>query len=121
MSIFISYKNKSSKAKTSNFIFFVDEKFSLTGLKKHFTDNENGFINDVIKSQNLSKKIISFDINSKKKIFLISVKSIINLSQVENLGAEFFNYLKDIKQKEFIIDSDVNASKLKDFVGYLTI
>ena len=69
MSILISYKNNISKAKISNLIFFVDEKFSLTGLKKYFTDTENRFINDVLKSHNLSKKIISFDISSKKKNF----------------------------------------------------
>ena len=118
MSILINYKNNILKAKISNLIFFVDEKFSLTGLKKYFTDTENRFINDVLKSHNLSKKIISFDISSKKKIFLISVKSTINPSQVENLGAKFFNYSKDIKQKEFVINSDIKAAKLKDFVGH---
>ena len=33
----------------------------------------------LLKSQNLSKKILSFDLSSKKKIFLISVKKNIKL------------------------------------------
>ena len=86
------YKNSPSKIMQGNLIFFVDEKFSLSGLKKHFTNLENQFIIDVLKSQNLSKKIISFDLSAKKRIFLISVKKNIKNSQIENLGAEFFNY-----------------------------
>ena len=37
MNVNISYKNNSSKIKPGNLIFFVDEKFSLSGLKKYFT------------------------------------------------------------------------------------
>ena len=66
----------------------------------------------------MSKTILSIDLSSKKKIFLISVKKNISSSQVENLGAEFFNYLKDLKTKEFHIISDVMPIKLKNFIGY---
>ena len=76
MSVKISYKNNSSKIKPSNLVFFVDEKFRISDLKIYFTKLENKFIVDVLKSQNLSKKIISFDLSSKKRIFLISVKKI---------------------------------------------
>ena len=77
MSIVINYKNNSSKSKLGNLIFFVDEKYSLSGLKMYFTNSENKFIDDVLKSQNLKKKIISFDLSSKKRIFLVSVKKIL--------------------------------------------
>ena len=118
MSIKISYKNNLSKIKLGNLVYFVDEKYSLSELKKHFTKSENKFINDILKSQNLSKKIISFDLSSNKSIFLISVKKNIDYSQIENLGAKFFSYLKDIKKKEFQINSDVIPIKLKNFIGY---
>ncbi len=118
MSIKISYKNSISKIKSSNLIFFVDEKYSLFNLKKYFTKSENKFIAGVLKSQNLSNKIISFDLSSNKKIFLISLKKNINSVQVENLGAEFFTYLKNFKQLEYLVFSDVIPIKLKNFVGY---
>ena len=118
MSINISYKNSSFKPKSGNLIFFVNEKYSLLGLKKHLTKYEYEFIDDVIKSQNLSKKIISIDLSSKKKIFLISTEKNATTSQVENLGADFFNYLKNFKQKDFIVNSDVIPANLKNFVGY---
>ena len=118
MSVVINYKNKSLKSKIGNLIFFVDEKYNISALNKYFTKNENIFIKDVLKSQNLSKKIISFDLSSKKKIFLISIKVKITNSEIANLGANFFDYLKEIKQKEFQIISDVMPSKLKNLVGY---
>ena len=118
MSIVINYKKNPLKTKTGNFIFFLDEKYNLSGLKKHFNKNESDFISDVLKAQDLSKNIISFDLSSKKKIFLISIKNNIKPFQVENLGADFFNYLKDIKQKEFSINTDLLSIKKNNFVGY---
>ncbi|WP_440633938.1 leucyl aminopeptidase [Candidatus Pelagibacter sp. HIMB1485] len=118
MNVVINYKNNSLKSKVGNLIFFVDEKHSLSGLKIHFTKSENEFINNILKSQNLKKKIISFDLSSKKKIFLISIKKNIKNSKIENLGADFFNYIKDIKNKEFHIISDAVPIKLKNFLGY---
>ena len=49
---------------------------------------------------------------------MISVKKNISSSKVENLGAEFFNYLKELKKKEFQINSDAIPAKLKNFLGY---
>ena len=118
MSITVSYKKNLSKNKVGNLIFFVDEKYSISVLNKYFSKIENRFIGDILKSQNLSKKIVSFDLSSKKKIFLISVKKNVKSSEVENLGAEFFNYLKDIKIKEFQINSEAVPIKLKNFLGY---
>ena len=57
MSVLINYKSSSLKSKIGNLIFFVDEKYRLSGLKKYFNRSENEFISDVLKSQNFSKKI----------------------------------------------------------------
>ena len=118
MSVKISYKKTLSRSNFSNLVFFVDEKYTLSGLKKYFNKPENQSIRDLLKSQNLSKKISSFDLSSKKGIFLISVDKNISSAQVENLGADFYNYFKDIKKKEFQINSDILPIKLKNFIGY---
>jgi leucyl aminopeptidase len=118
MSLVINYKNTSSKTKSGNLIFFVDEKYTLSGLTKYINKTEKDFIQDVLKSKDLTKKIISFDLNSKKKILLISIKTNISSYQVENLGGKFFNYLKEIKQQEFLLCSDLMPTKLKNFIGY---
>ena len=118
MPIVINYKNNLSKTKIRSFIYFVDQKYSLSGLKNYLTKTEIEFSAGILKSQNLSKKIINFDINLKKNIFLISVKKNISPSQVENLGAEFFNFIKEFKQKDFQINSDALPINLKNFLGH---
>ena len=50
MSIVINYKKNSLKTKTGNFIFFLDEKYNLSGLKEYFNKNESDFLNDVLKA-----------------------------------------------------------------------
>ena len=118
MSVKISYKKTLLKSKFGDLIFFVDEKYNLLGLKKYFNKSENEFISDLLRSQNLSKTVSRFDLNSKKRIFLISVKKNISSFEAENLGAEFFNYIKDFKKKEFELNSDVIPTKLKNFISY---
>ena len=67
MSIAINYKNTSIKKNSSNIVLFVDEKFNISGLKKYILSSEFSFISDLLKTKDLKKKIINFDINSKKK------------------------------------------------------
>ena len=61
MSIAINYKNTSKKINSSNIVLFVDEKFNIYSLKKYILSSEFSFISDLLKTKDLSKKIINFD------------------------------------------------------------
>ena len=74
MSININYIKSISKKSINNNVLFVDEKFNITSLKKHLSASEFSFVSDLIKIKDNKKKILKFDINSKKKIFLVSLK-----------------------------------------------
>ena len=67
MSVQITYKNKILKKNTHNLVLFVDEKFSISNLKKHILSTEYSLISDLIKIKDQKKKIAVFDISSKKK------------------------------------------------------
>ena len=118
MSVVVSYKKNISKFKVTNLVFFVDEKYNISTLSKYFTNKDMNFIDDILKCHDLSKDILSFDLSSNKKIFLVSLKKNIKISQIENLGAKFFNYIKTLKRKEFCIYSDKTTIKIKNLVGY---
>ena len=118
MTITINYKNNVPKKDSFNLVLFVDEKFNISSLKKYVLSKEYSYIFDLLKTKDLKKKIISFDINSKKKIILVSLKKNLTSSYVENLGAKFYNLLKDIKQTEYCINSDTVSGQLKNVVGY---
>ena len=68
MSVKINYKNNFLKKNSSNLVLFTDENFSISGLKNHISSKEHSFIKDLIKNMDIKKKILSFDISSKKKL-----------------------------------------------------
>ena len=89
MAVKISYsKNKVSKS-SSNIVLFSDDKFNISELKKYLSSSEFSYINDLLKSNDLKKKILVFEVNSKKKVILIAIKNNLKISDIESLGAEF--------------------------------
>ena len=118
MSVQITYKNKISNKNAHNLVLFVDEKFNISKLKKHISTKDYNVISDLIKNRDTKKKIAAFDISSKKKIILVSIKKNINSSDVENLGAIFYNQFKQSKLNIFILNSETLSNQQKNLVGY---
>ncbi len=118
MTVQINYKINLSKKSTNNAILFVDEKFNIAGLKKHLLTSDYAFIYDLIKTKDIKKNILAFDINSKKKIVLISFKKNIKVSDAENLGAKFYDLFKNSKVNEFNLNSETIPVKLKNLLGH---
>ena len=105
MSIQINYKSLYLNKNLNNFVLFVDENFNITGLKKYLSKSDYYFIDDLLKINDKKKDIIFFDINSQKKIILVSYKKNITYSETESLGAKFYDQIKEIKQNNFIFNS----------------
>ena len=103
MSVNINYKYTKT---TQNLILFVDEKFNISSLRKYFKLNEFNQLSDLIKSKNLKKKILIFELNSKKKIFLISINKKLLNNDFVNLGAKFFDAIKELSQMEYHLNTD---------------
>ena len=118
MSIQINYKNSSSKKTITNHILFADENFNISGLKKHLSNPELSYISDLLKTCDLKKNLLIFEVNSKNKIILISIKKNLETTDVENLGAELYSYINNGNKGEFTINSDSIKSKIEDFIGY---
>ena len=118
MTVQINYKNSSLKKIFSNLVLFVDEKFNIGGLKKYISNSEFSYISDLLKNSDLKKDLLVFEINSKKKIYLASIKKDIKTSDVENLGAKFHSYINYDKQNDYFINSDTITCKIRNFLGY---
>tara|TARA_B100002052_G_scaffold252029_1_gene240423 strand:- start:129 stop:1583 length:1455 start_codon:yes stop_codon:yes gene_type:complete len=118
MTVKIFYKNRTSTKNSTNNVLFADEKFNLKSLKKHLTKIEYSLITDLIKAKDLKKKIIDFDLSSKKKIILVSIKNNLKASEAENLGASFFDKFKELKQSQVIINSDTASGKQTNLIGH---
>ena len=118
MTIQINYKNIGTKKDLTNLVLFVDEKFNINNLKKHLSNLEFSYISDLLKNSDLKKDLLFFEVNSKKTVFLVSIKKDIKISDIENLGAKFHSYINYDKKKEYFVNSDTINNKIKNFVGY---
>ena len=118
MTVQINYKSNIARKAVTNLILFVDEKFNISGLKKHISNFEFSYILDLLKNSDLKKDLLVFEINSKKTIFLASIKKDIKTSDVENLGAKFHGHINYDKKNDYFVNSDTISSKIKNFVGY---
>ncbi len=118
MSIKINYSNKVSSKSSANLVLFADEKFNVNGLKKYLLNSEFSYINDLLKTSDLKKNLLVFEVNSQKKIVLISVKKDLKNFDVENLGAEFYGRINFGKNSEYFINSESIISKHENFIGF---
>ena len=118
MNIKINFKKQVFNKSNENLILFVDENFNISSLKKNISNFDYSYISDLLKTRDPKKKIITFDINSKRKIILVSLKKNVTNSEVENLGADCFKIIKELKKSNFFINSDTATIKSKNFVGH---
>jgi leucyl aminopeptidase len=118
MSIQINYKNNEVKKSSTNLVLFVEDDFNISSLRKHISNVEFSYISDLLKKNSLKKNILFFEVNSKKKIFLISIKKNLETSDIENLGAEFYGYINYDKKSEYFINSDSISDKSENLLSY---
>ena len=96
----------------------MDEKFNIKLIKKYISNSEFSYISDLLKTSDLNKKILVFNLNSKKKIVLVSIKKNIKNSDIENLGAELYGIINLGKNSEYFINSENIVNNNKNFIGY---
>ncbi len=117
MSVQIKYIKNSTIKTSTNIVLFANEKFSLSNLKKFISETEFDYISEILKKSDLKKNLLVFEINSRKKIIIISVKSKIKSSEIENLGAEFYGKINFGKNSEYFLNSDSLNDNNKNFLG----
>ncbi len=118
MPVKINYSKKSINKKSSNLILFCNDKFNISSLKKDLTNNEFVYVNDLLKSSDLKKNLLVFELNSKKKIILISIKKDLKTSDIENLGAELYVRVNYGKNSEYFLSTDSVIGNNQNFVGH---
>ena len=69
MSININYQKKISEASSANLVLFTNEKYNINNLKKFLSEQEFTYVSDLIKSLDLKKNLLVFELTSKKKLY----------------------------------------------------
>ena len=118
MNIKINFKNQVFNKLKGNLILFVDEEFNISSLKKYISSTEYSYIFDLLKTKDLKKKIITFEINSMKKIILVSFKKKFSNFDAQNLGAECYMILSESKMIENNFNTETIQNKSKNLIGH---
>ena len=107
MPIKLNYRNKLNNYNDGNYVIFVSENPNFGKLNAFFTKTEVEIIAYKFKERNSKKNFLSFDVSAKKSFILVKTEKI---DYPQNLGAEFFNYLKqnDYKNVNVLFDSNSN-------------
>jgi len=119
MTIQVTYKNKAKSSNQGTIVVFANEKFQIKNTSDFFSRNETSSLERILKNKkNTKENIISFNINDKTTVILISLKKDLKGFDVENLGAAFYNFIKKNLFKNLSIITDSIKSKPgKDFIG----
>ena len=118
MTININYLGSANEKSSSNIVLFSNEKFNIDNQKKYLSETEFSYIKDLLKTYDLKKNLFVFEVTSKKKVILISIKNSLKVSEIENLGAEFYSKINSTKNIEYFIISDSIPNKQKNFLGH---
>jgi len=118
MSVKINYKKKIINKSSSNLILFSNEKCDISHLYKYISKIEFSYVNDLLKTSDLKKNIFVFELNSKKKLILISIKKDLKNFDVENLGAELYKRINYGKSSEYFLNCESIIGKHKNFIGH---
>ena len=117
MSLKIKYLQTNYKS-ASNIVLFSDETFNINKIKKHFSKYEFSYVKDLLKSSDLKKKLLVFELSSKKKIVLVSIKKNSKTSEIESLGAEFYERINYGKNSEYFLISDSLENNNQNFLSH---
>ncbi len=119
MSVQVIYKNKTKLSGSGVTALFGDDRFQIKNLSAYFSKNETSYIEKILKNKkNTKENIISFNLNPISTVIIIFIKKNIKGSGVENLGAQFYNFIKKNKIQNLSIHSESIKSKPgKDFIG----
>ena len=74
MTININYLGSANEKSSSNIVLFSNEKFNIDNQKKYLSETEFSYIKDLLKTYDLKKNLFVFEVTSKKKVILISIK-----------------------------------------------
>ena len=92
MTVQIFYKNHDN---SNNQVLFVEENYNINTIKKHVSSAELSYIKEVLKNNDLKKKILSLDLNSKKRLILVSVKKKLESFDIEKINFKIMTIFRD--------------------------
>ncbi len=122
MTLKVNYLGKFLNSSSKNIAFFLKKETKISELAKIVGDKSiSSTLNKLIKNENFTKKkiITSIDRNIDKKLIFIWTDKDLSSYEIENLGAKFFDFLKNnLIEEVTIFGPSLNSKnyKLEEFI-----
>ena len=95
MTVQVNYTNKDKSRVQGVIALFTEDKFQTKNTRSFLSKNETSYVEKILKNKkNTKENIVSFNMNEKTIFILISIKKDLKGSDVENLGALFYDFIK---------------------------
>ena len=122
MTLKVNYLGKFLNSSSKNIAFFLKKETKISELAKIIGDKSiSSTLNKLIKNENFTKKkiITSIDKNIDKKLIFIWTDKDLSSYEIENLGAKFFDFLKNnLIEEVTIFGPSLNSKnyKLEEYI-----
>ncbi len=122
MTLKVNYLGKFLNSSSKNIAFFLKKETKISELAKIVGDKSiSSTLNKLIKNENFTKKkiITSIDRNIDKKLIFVWTDKDLSSYEIENLGAKFFDFLKNnLIEEVTIFGPSLNSKnyKLEEFI-----
>ena len=122
MTLKVNYLGKFLNSSSKNIAFFLKKETKISELAKIVGDKSiSSTLNKLIKNENFTKKkiITSIDRNIDKKLIFVWTDKDLSSYEIENLGAKFFDFLKNnLIEDVTIFGPSLNSKnyKLEEFI-----
>ena len=73
---------------------------------------------DLIKTKVTQDKIIFYNLSSKKRIILVYLKKNDEISDLERLGSNFYDLIKNTKENKYFLFKDFLLDQQRYFIGH---
>ncbi len=119
MTVQVIYKNKVKSSNSGVIALFAEDKFQFKNTGNFLSKKESSYVEKILKNKkNTKEEIISLNMNEKTTLIFISLKKDLKGFDVENLGANFYSFIKKNSIKDVsIICESLKIKPGKDFIG----
>jgi len=120
MTVKINFKkNNKASSNLSTLAIFFNSEIKDNNFIKGFEQKDSKFIQEILKKYQSKKRINIFNFDTSRKLILLDINKVLNITDVENFGAEFYNFIKEHNIKNLSISSkSLLETKQKNFIDH---
>ena len=119
MSVQVVYKNKVKSTISGHVVIFADDKFNYEIPKTLISNNENIYIKKILKNYNSQyNKLFTINISEKKSVIIIFLKKNLMDIDIENLGANLYDFVNKSAISKIYISNNILSEKKFSFLSH---